>query len=100
MATESKKRSRTDQETITEKPTKKQILEGESALDSVLLPSKAHAEDNEDFRIVTGTYERILYGINAYWKTKEEESVSSEYKGFDKSFINVVLLVILANSMY
>ncbi|KAI7851650.1 WD40-repeat-containing domain protein [Circinella umbellata] len=87
MATESKKRSRTDQETLTEKPTKKQTLESDSALDSILLPSNAHAEDNEDFRIVTGTYERILYGINAYWKNKEEESSTTPKLRMDPIFI-------------
>ncbi|KAI9488536.1 WD40-repeat-containing domain protein [Zychaea mexicana] len=80
MVTESKKRSRTDQETTTEKPVKKQVLEGGSVLDSILLPNKAHAADSEDFRIVTGTYERILYGINAYWKKAESTTTTTTPK--------------------
>ncbi|KAI8147802.1 WD40-repeat-containing domain protein [Fennellomyces sp. T-0311] len=72
MATPSKKRSRQDPDLDSEKPAKKQVLDGESALDSILAPKKAYAPDDEDFRIVTGTYERILYGINAYWKKGEQ----------------------------
>ncbi|KAI9315402.1 WD40-repeat-containing domain protein [Dichotomocladium elegans] len=68
------KRSADTNDKDTESPTKKQALGDKSALDSILLPSNAHktSSDNEDFRIITGTYERILYGINAFWEKSEE----------------------------
>lgn len=71
------KRSRDDTTVDDSTPTKKQLLDNKSALNAIRLPSEAHlpASDNEDFRIITGTYERILYGINAYWE-KENGSVS------------------------
>lgn len=61
---ESKKRSRTEDMTESQ-IAKKQILEKVSS--SSLLPTSALLEVNEDFRIVVGTYERLLYGINANW---------------------------------
>ncbi|KAI9303719.1 WD40-repeat-containing domain protein [Cunninghamella echinulata] len=52
-------------------------MEPKSALDSVF-SSVVAAEGNEDFRIITGTYERILYGINANWiKTENEKNGKS-----------------------
>ncbi|KAI7892978.1 WD40-repeat-containing domain protein [Mucor mucedo] len=51
---------------------KKQILDTVASANS-LLPSAALMNVQEDFRIVVGTYERLLYGINAIWnedKTK------------------------------
>ena len=67
------KRSRDDTTVDDSTPTKKQLLGNNSVLDAIRLPSDAHsvAADNEDFRIITGTYERILYGINAYWEKKD-----------------------------
>lgn len=61
---ESKKRSRSEDMTDSQ-IAKKQILEKVSS--SSLLPTTALLEVNEDFRIVVGTYERLLYGINAMW---------------------------------
>ncbi|KAL1926977.1 hypothetical protein VTP01DRAFT_5307 [Rhizomucor pusillus] len=78
---DSRKRSRNDEDQE-QTPSKKQILEGGSALDSILLPNKAllPAADNEDFRVITGTYERILYGINAYWEKNADDDNGSAYK--------------------
>jgi protein MAK11 len=45
---------------------KKQILEKVSSSSS-LLPTNALLDIEEDFRIVVGTYERLLFGINALW---------------------------------
>lgn len=61
---DSKKRSRTDDMTDSQ-VAKKQILEKVSS--STLLPTSALLDVQEDFRIVVGTYERLLYGINANW---------------------------------
>lgn len=61
---DSKKRSRTDDMTDSQ-VAKKQILEKVSS--SSLLPTSALLDVQEDFRIVVGTYERLLYGINANW---------------------------------
>ncbi|KAI8074702.1 WD40-repeat-containing domain protein [Gongronella butleri] len=47
--------------------TKKQMVAPGKALDSVLAGTIQAAQGPEDFRIITGTYERILYGINANW---------------------------------
>ncbi|CDS12298.1 hypothetical protein LRAMOSA04493 [Lichtheimia ramosa] len=73
------KRSRDDTTVDDSTPTKKQLLDNKSALNAIRLPSEAHlpASDNEDFRIITGTYERILYGINAYW---EKENGSTKIR--------------------
>lgn len=75
---DSRKRSRNDEDQE-QTPSKKQILEGGSVLDSILLPNKAllPAADNEDFRVITGTYERILYGINAYWEKNADDDNGS-----------------------
>ncbi|KAI8336601.1 WD40-repeat-containing domain protein [Chlamydoabsidia padenii] len=55
--------------------TKKQLTESKSALDALLSTSSSlkQAEGDEDFRVITGTYERILYGINAYWTKNEDK---------------------------
>lgn len=54
---------------------KKQILDTVASANS-LLPSAALMNVQEDFRIVVGTYERLLYGINALWN----EDVSRLFK--------------------
>jgi protein MAK11 len=62
-----KKRSRSEEMTDSQAQ-KKQILEKVTGSSS-LLPTNAlldHA-DKEDFRIVVGTYERLLFGVNATW---------------------------------
>lgn len=54
--------------------TKKQLVESKSSLDALLTTSSLQqAEGDEDFRVITGTYERILYGINAYWTTNDKK---------------------------
>ncbi|KAI7863607.1 WD40-repeat-containing domain protein [Spinellus fusiger] len=65
------KRRRRDSEDM-ETPLIKKQKDIPSALD-LLLPTSSITKElsEEDFRIITGTYERILYGINAYWKTSE-----------------------------
>lgn len=60
-----KKRSRTDDMSELQ-VAKKQILEKVSSSSS-LLPTNALLDIEEDFRIVVGTYERLLFGINALW---------------------------------
>lgn len=60
-----KKRSRTDDMSESQ-VAKKQILEKVSSSSS-LLPTNALLDIDEDFRIVVGTYERLLFGINALW---------------------------------
>lgn len=64
----SKKRARTDDMTESQ-VAKKQILDKvTSSSSSSLLPTDALLhQDDEDFRVVVGTYERLLYGINARW---------------------------------
>lgn len=68
MDTSTKKRSRTDDMSESQ-ATKKQILEkvSETSSSSSLLPTNALLDIEEDFRIVVGTYERLLFGINALW---------------------------------
>jgi protein MAK11 len=64
---DSKKRARTDDMNDTEIAKKKQILDKVTSSNS-LLPTEALLQsDDEDFRVVVGTYERLLYGINARW---------------------------------
>ncbi|KAI8081470.1 WD40-repeat-containing domain protein [Halteromyces radiatus] len=68
-----KKRTYSQEENDTP-PTKKQLLDTKSTLTSLLSKSIEKAEGDEDFRIITGTYERILYGINCYWtETKTDK---------------------------
>jgi hypothetical protein len=45
--------------------------------EKTLLPVETLTEQitNEDFRIVAGSYERILYGINAFWESSTEKEV-------------------------
>lgn len=63
---DSKKRSRPVEEMTEAQIAKKQILDTVASANS-LLPSAALMNVQEDFRIVVGTYERLLYGINAVW---------------------------------
>lgn len=58
------------------KRVKKNVEETEES-EKTLLPVEALTEQitNEDFRIVAGSYERILYGVNAFWESKEEKEV-------------------------
>ncbi|KAF7726718.1 hypothetical protein EC973_008492 [Apophysomyces ossiformis] len=67
-----KKRSRTDD--TTELPSaKREVLEGRSVLDTILpTASITKPVSEEDFRIIIGSYERVLYGINANWIASEE----------------------------
>ncbi|CAO3596935.1 unnamed protein product [Absidia cylindrospora] len=70
----SKKRSHSTEETDMPS-TKKQLVETKSTLNSLLSSAASiqQAEGDEDFRVITGTYERILYGINAYWTSASSE---------------------------
>ncbi|KAG0167576.1 hypothetical protein DFQ28_011592 [Apophysomyces sp. BC1034] len=80
MPTDSKKRSRSD-ETVEVPKTKKQALEGGSVLDTILpITSVTKLVSEEDFRIIAGSYERVLYGINANWITSEKEKDTQTYK--------------------
>ncbi|CAO0798105.1 unnamed protein product [Mucor circinelloides] len=74
MDTSTKKRSRTDDMSESQ-ATKKQILEKVSAASSSssLLPTNALLDIEEDFRIVVGTYERLLFGINALWNQEKTQ---------------------------
>ncbi|KAI8371365.1 WD40-repeat-containing domain protein [Radiomyces spectabilis] len=65
---------------------KKQVIQGKSVLDT-LLPITAITKtlSEEDFRIIVGTYERILYGINAYWEM--EDSVNKRCLRLEPIFI-------------
>jgi protein MAK11 len=62
-----KKRARSEEMTDSQAQ-KKQILEKVTGSSS-LLPTNALLDnaDKEDFRIVVGTYERLLFGVNATW---------------------------------
>jgi protein MAK11 len=75
---ESKKRSRSDDNDDTINIKKKQILENVTSSDS-LLPTTSLSDVKEDFRVVIGTYERLLYGINAFWN--EQVSAVVAYFG-------------------
>ncbi|KAI8640831.1 WD40-repeat-containing domain protein [Parasitella parasitica] len=66
-----KKRSRTD-DMGDSQVSKKQILEKVSSSSS-LLPTNALLDIQEDFRIVVGTYERLLFGINAVWNQEKTQ---------------------------
>ncbi|KAI8970195.1 WD40-repeat-containing domain protein [Mycotypha africana] len=55
---------------------KKQMLEKVSDPNS-LLPTNALLDIQEDFRVIIGTYERLLFGVNAYW-TEEKKKVKME----------------------
>lgn len=63
----SKKRPRSEDMTDSQAQ-KKQILKKVTG-SSTLLPTNALLDnaDKEDFRIVVGTYERLLFGVNATW---------------------------------
>ncbi|KAI8050652.1 WD40-repeat-containing domain protein [Gilbertella persicaria] len=63
---ESKKRSRNSEEMNDNQVKKKQILEKVTG-SNTLLPTSALLNVEEDFRVVVGTYERLLFGINAQW---------------------------------
>ncbi|CEP08483.1 hypothetical protein [Parasitella parasitica] len=64
-----KKRSRTD-DVSDSQASKKHILEKVGSSSS-LLPTNALLDIQEDFRIVVGTYERLLFGINAVWNEEK-----------------------------
>ncbi|GAA5804248.1 WD40-repeat-containing domain protein [Helicostylum pulchrum] len=69
---DSKKRSRPEDDMTDAQISKQQMLDTFTSANS-LLPTTALLDVQEDFRIVVGTYERLLYGINAFWnedKTK------------------------------
>ncbi|CAO3621817.1 unnamed protein product [Mucor fragilis] len=74
MDTNTKKRARTDDMSESQ-ATKKQILEkvSSSSNGSSLLPTNALLDIEEDFRIVVGTYERLLFGINALWNEEKTQ---------------------------
>ncbi|CAO3703308.1 unnamed protein product [Rhizopus stolonifer] len=48
---------------------KKQLLE--KVANSSLLSTSAFLQVQEDFRVIVGTYERLLYGINAVWNEQK-----------------------------
>lgn len=62
--------------------------EEEEESDKTLLPVETLIEQitNEDFRIVAGSYERILYGVNAFWETKKDNEVNICIGSFPVSF--------------
>lgn len=80
MAT-AKKRTRisesTDSPSDETRANKRPTKASNSLLDSLLPTTKALTKKvtDEDFRIVAGCYERILYGIDAYWMDSEGEGV-------------------------
>jgi hypothetical protein len=65
-----------DEQSSKKKAKKEVDSDDDGALDT-LLPVEALTEQitNEDFRIVAGSYERILYGINAFWETDDDQKV-------------------------
>ncbi|KAI8371985.1 WD40-repeat-containing domain protein [Choanephora cucurbitarum] len=68
---ENKKRSRSSDDMTDNQAKKRQILEKVSQ--STLLPTSALLEIEEDFRVIVGTYERLLFGLNANWLENEEK---------------------------
>lgn len=48
---------------------KKQILD--KVTSSSLLPTTSLLDPEEDFRVIVGTYERLLYGVNATWTDEQ-----------------------------
>lgn len=83
MPTESKKRSRADTQQEDTTPKKKQqIASVGSDIDALLgAKSKRDPDQVENFRVITGTYERILYGINAYWEKTSVRNPSDPKAG-------------------
>ncbi|KAI7908055.1 WD40-repeat-containing domain protein [Cokeromyces recurvatus] len=71
MDSTTKKRPRSEEMTSSQK-IKKQILEKVTSSNS-LLPTSALLEVAEDFRIIVGTYERLLFGINANWNDNKTQ---------------------------
>ncbi|CAM0137989.1 unnamed protein product [Umbelopsis sp. WA50703] len=65
-----------DEQSSKKKAKKEVDSDDDGALDT-LLPVEALTEQitNEDFRIVAGSYERILYGINAFWETDDDQKL-------------------------
>ncbi|KAI8972514.1 WD40-repeat-containing domain protein [Pilobolus umbonatus] len=47
--------------------------EDETSHKKVVLPTSAILYKEEDFRIIVGTYERLLYGINAFWNADKTQ---------------------------
>ncbi|OAD78482.1 hypothetical protein PHYBLDRAFT_62755 [Phycomyces blakesleeanus NRRL 1555(-)] len=87
-ATKKRSRGEDNEETMDKPALKKQLLEGKSALDLILPISSITKElSDEDFRIITGTYERILYGINAYWENADDDSSSKPSLKLEPIFI-------------
>ncbi|RUP51371.1 WD40-repeat-containing domain protein [Jimgerdemannia flammicorona] len=84
----SKKRARFESTTETPKPSSddaraaKKVAKGPNSLLDSILPTKSLTKKvtDEDFRIVVGCYERILYGIDAYWEKPEGESVTPKLR--------------------
>jgi protein MAK11 len=55
---------------------KKQILD--KVTNSSILPTTSLLDPEEDFRVIVGTYERLLYGINATWTDEQKTKVKME----------------------
>ncbi|CEG73450.1 hypothetical protein RMATCC62417_08829 [Rhizopus microsporus] len=69
---ENKKRQRSEEMTESQAK-KKQILDKVTDPSSLLPVSALLTAEEEDFRVIVGTYERLLYGLNVNWiqeKTK------------------------------
>lgn len=81
---ESKKRSRPEDDLTDAQIAKQQMLDTFTSANS-LLPTTALLDVQEDFRIVVGTYERLLYGVNAFWN----EDVSIDYFIFNRVFFGI-----------
>lgn len=66
-----------DEQTTKKKAKKEVDSDDEESTGKTILPVEVLTEQitNEDFRIVAGSYERILYGINAFWKADDGEKV-------------------------
>lgn len=77
MSTDNKRKRSLDVKEEKDSKRVKSQMESNSALDSVF-SSIVVAEGNEDFRIIVGTYERILYGINANWIKEGDEKVKKK----------------------
>ncbi|KAL1920957.1 uncharacterized protein VTP21DRAFT_11592 [Calcarisporiella thermophila] len=62
-----------------EEGTKKRVaFNQQSSATPLLPPAKTLLErvTAEDFRIVAGCYERILYGVDGYWQTNEDDALT------------------------
>lgn len=59
--------------------------------------TETNSVDHSYFRVVTGSYERLLYGIDVYWNDTNQEDKASSSRVISS---NVIFLLIQTNIMY